>query len=172
MGEFRPFIGSSSLHNSVARGLHADAEAQALLRASPSPGTSMPTIAAHPSDISIMERTEPTMVRGVTAAWRGTDKWSSEATLLENFGDVRFDLAADLSMTVQEYLAYAGQTKADFPYYIYEREYVGDSARYACEFDPARRIACVWSCPWKSITIAMTRLGFQDCKWLRATAVD
>jgi len=134
--EFRPFIGSSSLHNSVARGLRADTEAQALLRATPSPDRMVATLAADPSDLSIMERAEPTVVRGVTAAWRGTDKWSNEQQLLAHFGDVRFDLSADLSMSVEEYLKYAEQTHADFPYYIYEREYVGDSARIVSGFVP------------------------------------
>ena len=137
MGEFRPFIGSSSLHNSVARGLYADAEAHALLRALPCLGNAVPTLTAHPSDFSaIIQGTTPALIPGVTEAWRGTDKWNSEARLLENFGDVQFDLSADLTMTTAEYLAYARQTQADFPYYIYEREYVGDSARIVSGFVP------------------------------------
>ena len=130
--EFLPFVGSSSLHNSVARGLHADAEASALLHSEPSPGTAVLSLDAVPSDL--MLRPEPTVVHGVTEQWRGTDLWDSEAALLKNFGGVRMDLTSDLSMTVAEYLEYAARTTADFPYYIYEREFMGDSAKIASAF--------------------------------------
>lgn len=133
--EFSPFIGSLSLHNSVARGLHADEQALALLHSEPSPGTAVPSLDAVPSDqSSIMLRSEPTVVHDVTEQWRGTDLWDSEETMIKNFGGVRMDLASDLSMSVVEYLQYDARTTTDFPYYMYEHEYVGDSAKVASAF--------------------------------------
>ena len=128
-------VGTSSVHNSVRRGLYADAQARALLNADPPARSAVATLDAVPPDATtLMTRTEPTLVRGVTHGWRGTDPWASPSTLLENFGAVRCDLAADLSMTMAEYCAYAAHTRADFPYYIYEREYVGDSAKLVDSF--------------------------------------
>jgi hypothetical protein len=119
-------VGSSSVHNSVRRGLQADTDALAALRAEPPARTHVAALdAALPNETELMMRTEPTLVHGVTRGWRGTDPWDSESTLIKNFGAVRFDLAADLNMSVAEYVAYGAHTRADFPYYIYEREYVG-----------------------------------------------
>lgn len=127
-------VGSSILHNSHARGLHGDAAALAILSAQPPACTAIDTLEAAPSEISIAIRVEPTVVHGVDKSWGGTAKWDSEANLRKHYGNVHFDLAADLSMTVDQYVEYCAQNTADFPYYIYEREYVGDSAQLLDNF--------------------------------------
>ena len=114
------FIGSSVHHNSVARGLRADKRAMSILRAPPPACTVIDSLDTSPSDLTFMTGTEPRVVHGVTREWRGTDSWTSEETLVRNFGSVKFDVAPDVSMTVAEYCRYAAQTAADFPYYIYE----------------------------------------------------
>ena len=130
-------VGTSAVHNSVRRGLYADAQARALLNADPPAPSAVATLDAVPPDATtLMTRTEPTLVRGGTSGWCGTDPWASPSTLLQNFGPVRCDLAADLSMTMAEYCAYADHTRADSPYHIYEREYVGDSAKLVDSFVP------------------------------------
>jgi len=130
-------VGSSSVHNSVRRELHADTDALAALKAEPPARTHVAVLdAAPPDETELMMRTEPTLVHGVTRGWRGTDPWDSQSMLIKNFGAVRFDLAADLNMSVAEYVAYGAHTRADFPYYIYEREYVGDCSRLLNYFVP------------------------------------
>ena len=94
-------VGSSSVHNSVRRELHADTDALAALKAEPPARTHVAVLdAAPPDETELMMRTEPTLVHGVTRGWRGTDPWDSQSMLIKNFGAVRFDLAADLNMSV------------------------------------------------------------------------
>jgi len=128
------FLGTSILHNSQARGLHGDAAALALLNAPPPQSTAIEIDIGAPHDFSIVIRAVPTVVRGVDKSWRGTAKWDSEANLRKHFGKVHFDLAADLSMSVEQYAEYSAQNTADFPYYIYEREYIGECAQLLNNF--------------------------------------
>ena len=123
------FIGRSFLHNSVARGLHRDARSLSILTASVPACSAIATLYAESIDFSIATRTEPTIVHGITQHWRGADAFNSRENLLAHFGSVRFELAGDVSMTLEQYAQYAAQTTVDFPYYIYEREYVGECQR-------------------------------------------
>ena len=123
-------LGSSALHTDCSnRGrLHLDR-----FRQPPIPSIAVPVITAEAAAAcaetaqAICARDTPVVVRGSTDVFR-TTRWSSSSALVEHYGDVPFELAADVTLSIRDYVRYAASAAADYPYYLVERRFEGERA--------------------------------------------
>ena len=88
----------------------------------------------------IAARSEPLVVRGATEDWAASDHWASSSKLNALYGDVSFQLAADCNPTLRDFLEYAAETTADFPYYIAERGFSGERGQVASKHANERAV--------------------------------
>ena len=124
-------LGSSSLHtDSSNRGrLSLDQ-----FREPPSAAIAVPALSAEAAAAcqgtaqAICARDTPVVVRGSGSSVLCTDRWSSAERLCEAYGEVPFEVAADVTLTMREYVEYAAEAEADYPYYLVERRFEGPRA--------------------------------------------
>ena len=111
-------IGSSTLHNEKTHGLHARPGCLDAFQQAPA-ACAVPTLSAEEAAAqSVSASTTPLIVRGCVSEWRATERWSSAESLCAHYGDVPFELADDVTMTMREYVDYAAAAQADYPYYL------------------------------------------------------
>ena len=84
---------------------------------------------------AICARETPVVVRGCTDVFR-TTRWSSAEQLVEHYGDVTFELAADVTLSLRDYVRYAAEAEADYPYYLVERRFEGERVALLQDYAP------------------------------------
>ena len=118
-------VGSSELHNGRSHKLHERRGCLDAFRQPPSDDSAVETLSAEEAAAmpGISASATPLVVRDCLGSWRATERWSSAESLCEHYGDVPFELAEDLTLTMSAYVEYAGAAEADYPYYLVERRF-------------------------------------------------
>lgn len=126
------------LHRSCKRGFAERAGWLEAFAADPPSERSVRLVHAHAvadGDALIAAR-EPVLLDGCVDEWPAKQRWGSAEALCDAYGDVSFDLADDVSMSLREYAAYAATATADFPLYLFERRFKGARAALLDDFKP------------------------------------
>ena len=134
----RPKLGRSELHTDCH---HRGRLLLDRFRQPPPPKIAVPSITAEAAAAcattaqAICARETPVVVRGCTDVFR-TTRWSSAEQLVEHYGDVPFELAADVTLSLRDYVRYAAEAEADYPYYLVERRFEGERAALLQDYAP------------------------------------
>ena len=134
----RPKLGSSELHTDCH---HRGRLLLDRFRQPPPPSLAVPVITAEAAAAcaetaqAICARETPVVVRGCTDVFR-TTRWSSAEQLVEHYGDVQFELAADVTLSLRDYVRYAAEADADYPYYLVERRFEGERVALLQDYAP------------------------------------
>ena len=134
----RPKLGRSELHTDCH---HRGRLLLDRFRQPPPPNIAVPLITAEAAAAcettaeAICARETPVVVRGCTDVFR-TTRWSSAEQLVEHYGDVPFELAADVTLSLRDYVRYAAEAEADYPYYLVERRFEGERAALLQDYAP------------------------------------
>ena len=134
----RPELGRSELHTDCH---HRGRLLLDRFRQPPPPKIAVPSITAEAAAAcattaqAICARETPVVVRGCTDVFR-TTRWSSAEKLVEHYGDVPFELAADVTLSLRDYVRYAAEAEADYPYYLVERRFEGERAALLQDYAP------------------------------------
>eukprot|EP00964_Phaeocystis_antarctica_P125001 scaffold88635_cov64-Phaeocystis_antarctica.AAC.1 len=133
-----PKLGSSELHTDCH---HRGRLLLDRFRQPPPPSLAVPVITAEAAAAcaetaqAICARETPVVVRGCTDVFR-TTRWSSAEQLVEHYGDVPFELAADVTLSLRDYVRYAADAEADYPYYLVERRFEGERVALLQDYAP------------------------------------
>lgn len=89
---------------------------------------------------------QPVMITGAAASWRASERWSSREAMLEYYGDVPFKVSEisppfvgaqplKVELPLRLYVEHAEETRADFPFYVFERDMSGPRAPLLEDFE-------------------------------------